>query len=1762
MKKITYLLLSLCFGYQLHVSGQSKPNVVVILADDMGFSDIGCYGGEIQTPSIDALATDGIRFRRFYNTTKCSPTRASLLTGQYPHEAGMENLSNSANNSPAFMGYLPDNVVTMAEVFKSNGYGTYMSGKWHVGEDQNRWPHRRGFDRYWGLISGASSYFELITKDDNPNQKSDRRMAYNSQTWDPDDTNDPNNPYAPGEFYMTDATSDFAKDFLQEHLNQQPNNPFFLYLSYTAPHWPLHAYESDIDKYDGVYSDGFPATRAARLNRMKSLGIVPSDTELSPLDHTVKWSNLNASRQQDYERRMQVYAAQTDRMDQSIGDVVQFLKSRNQFDNTIFVFLSDNGGSPEDVSGRKLDDPNVATGAKGSYLSYLQPWSNVSNTPFRRHKNDTYEGGILTPLIIHHANGIPAANRGQFTDQIGHVKDILPTLMEMTNSNYPNNYNGVTRKAMSGESFYSNLQNLNAVDQREIFFEFSGRRAVRHGKWKIVSDATNGLWSLFDLEEDPTELMELNSSYPGIVDQLDKRYELWETTVGHQQGNLPNANNQPILAAPIEDRIVDEERLFTYVFDKNAFTDDPTDDLIYEAQLTNGQALPDWLLFDDLLRQFSGTPPSGSLPLTIRVTAIDWAGNRTSDEFQLINSSMNSGNLGLKALLVVNEANSLNQADADIQARLEMSGYEVTLMSDQNVSGSAAANKDIVLLSATVNSALVANTFEDTEVGVLVWEVGIFDDMKMTASTTHQDFGGKGDQHSITIDNENHPLAAGLAAGQQAVLNISQTIYFGVPSSDAYSIATVVGNAARKTIFAYDVGDNMINKIAPGRRVGFFSGSNAAAQFNSNGWALFDAAVCWLSQSCYEESEIDISFYQPMDMEAFEEGADVTVGVDAVDNDGFIAEVQLTLNGTPLRTLTNAPYQWNANTDPALNNMSPGAYELEATAYDNRGFSESETITFTIEPTQSGNIDPKMNFRSPRALTVFDAGHDLDVLVSASDPDGRVDRVMLYFNGTLVKADPTFPYQWQNETMLQNLTTGIHELRAVTMDNDGSSTEISIDIEVRNNTTNMPPQLSFVQPTSDQNFQAGTDLTVRLNAQDNDGSIAQVSLFLDGQQVGNTDTAAPYEWENEPLLNDLAVGTYTLRADATDNEGALTSSSLPFTVSAVGSNLLPSSDFLTPLHGEIFPVGVDLEVEVTASDADGTIQRVQLYLNDELLRKDGIAPYIWDGAGEDIELSNLQAGVYKLEAVPIDNRNQHTINTINITVGNGNQSNASPLVSFDTPMDGANYPVGSNIYVLVNAEDTDGTINQVDLYLDDVLVRTERMIPYEWGLDTQDDTPLTGLSAGTYYLKAVAQDNVGASSESTIVFTVGDQQNIPPSLQFLNPTNGQRFDENETVTVNIAADDTDGEVTEVRLYRDNQLVNTDNSSPYQWTLSNLPLGTAILRAVAIDDRGVSNERTITIYVDPLTQNASPTVSFVAPQANASFPQGTDVAVEVTASDADGTIASVDLYVDGQFVRADGQAPYTWSVGEGDSQLSNLSIGTHTLQAIATDNESATSQQTISFTITASGSSTAPTVAFVTPLTGTSFDAGVDLYVEVEAQDANGRIEYVRLFINNQLVRQENSAPYEWGKSQQNDVLLQNLSPGNYELRALARDNQGEETATTILINVNQPTSRTFGATTSTSIETRSQRPSIPFQVELFPNPVDERLLVLTTAYPTDEAYVQVIDAFGRVRSTRPIDLNTTQETWINMSDLPNGVYFLEIRATNGRLTMQKVVISH
>lgn len=511
-------------AFQLNSYGknpQSKPNIVLIMADDMGYSDIGCYGSEISTPNIDWLANNGLRFRNFYNNAKCCPTRASLLTGLYNHEAGMGNMVTKADveyQEGPYQGFLNQNCVTIAEVIRSAGYSTYMSGKWHVGEREEHWPLHRGFDKYFGLISGACSYFEI------PKEPPVRQMAYGNESW---------TPPAKG-FYMTDAITDSAVAFLKSHVSAKKENPFFMYVAYTAPHWPLHALDEDIKKYEGTYTKGWDSVRVERYKKMLSLGIINEKYKLSectpgiPTWRDVKEKDL-------WIRRMQVYAAMIDRMDQGIGRVIGTLKKLNKLENTLIIFLSDNGGSSENVSSHNPAEPGILIGEKGSGESYREPWANVSDTPFRYYKNWMYEGGIITPLIVYWPKVLKG--KGDLTSQIGHVIDIMPTFMEVAGAKYPEQFNGNSTKPLRGMSLVSAFKG-NAIERSNpIFWEHSGGKAMRQGSWKLVKK-NNRNWELFNLETDPTELHNLSEKQSDRLKNMIASFEVWAKEVGVKPSNL------------------------------------------------------------------------------------------------------------------------------------------------------------------------------------------------------------------------------------------------------------------------------------------------------------------------------------------------------------------------------------------------------------------------------------------------------------------------------------------------------------------------------------------------------------------------------------------------------------------------------------------------------------------------------------------------------------------------------------------------------------------------------------------------------------------------------------------------------------------------------------------------------------------------------------------------------------------------------------------------------------------------------------------------------------------------------------------------------------------------------------------------------------------------------------------------------------------------------------------------------------------------
>jgi arylsulfatase A-like enzyme len=512
---IIVALAALTTGVRAETKPQ-KPNIVIIMADDMGFSDIGCYGSEIATPNLDRLAGGGMRFTQFYNNARCCPTRASLLTGLYPHQAGVGAMVGKGP-TPAYQGYLNDHCVTIAEALKQEGYRTLMAGKWHVGEDRPHWPCDRGFDEYFGLISGASNYFSI-----DPG----RKFARGNEQIDP----------AGDGFYMTDAFAAEAVKFLDKY-GRQPQ-PFFLYVAFTSPHWPLHAWPEDIAKYRGKYQLGWDALREQRHKRQIEMGIVDAKWPLSPRDAKAPaWAD--ATDKDDLDLRMAVYAAQIDRMDQNIGKVLAKLDEVGASKNTLIMFLADNGGCAEVVDRGKK---GVPAGGKDSFFSYGLPWANASNTPFRLYKHWVHEGGISTPLIASWPGVIE--KRGTITREVGHLVDLMATSLDAAGIEYPATYNNKPVTPLEGKSLAPIFRTGTRKGHEALFWEHEGNRAVREGKWKLVSRNPDK-WELYDIEADRTELNNLAEQQPDRAKAMAEKYQSWADRVGALPRNEADGKKKP-----------------------------------------------------------------------------------------------------------------------------------------------------------------------------------------------------------------------------------------------------------------------------------------------------------------------------------------------------------------------------------------------------------------------------------------------------------------------------------------------------------------------------------------------------------------------------------------------------------------------------------------------------------------------------------------------------------------------------------------------------------------------------------------------------------------------------------------------------------------------------------------------------------------------------------------------------------------------------------------------------------------------------------------------------------------------------------------------------------------------------------------------------------------------------------------------------------------------------------------------------------------
>jgi arylsulfatase len=494
-----------------------KPNIIVILADDMGYSDIGCFGSEIETPNLDAMARGGLRMTQFYNASRCCPTRASLLTGLYPHQAGVGDMVNT-RPQPAYQGYLNERCVTIAEALKDGGYNTYMAGKWHVGTAREHWPVQRGFQRYFGLIDGASSYFNLAPY--RPGQKLILALD--------------NEEYTPGkDFYATNAYGEYAVKFVEE--NKTANKPFLLYLAFTAPHWPLHALPEDIARYKGKYLKGWDVMREERFNRLKQSGIIDKNTRLSPRDENVPaWNSITQKEKLDWDEKMSVYAAMVYRMDQNIGRLLQKLKETGQDKNTLIMFLSDNGGSYESIDGPGFRPEILAASKKPSadptsFTAYAFRGANLSNTPFRYFKRWEHEGGTATPFIAYYPGVIKP---GKIDGRPAHIIDIMSTCLDLAGVAYPSTFKGREVTPAEGTSLLPLFKGEQWTGHDAIFFEHEGNRAVRKGDWKLVSVYPENRWHLYNMKTDRTELNDLAAANPGIVSELSGLYEAWAKKSG------------------------------------------------------------------------------------------------------------------------------------------------------------------------------------------------------------------------------------------------------------------------------------------------------------------------------------------------------------------------------------------------------------------------------------------------------------------------------------------------------------------------------------------------------------------------------------------------------------------------------------------------------------------------------------------------------------------------------------------------------------------------------------------------------------------------------------------------------------------------------------------------------------------------------------------------------------------------------------------------------------------------------------------------------------------------------------------------------------------------------------------------------------------------------------------------------------------------------------------------------------------------------
>jgi len=489
---------------------EAKPNIILISADDLGWSDIGCYGSEVKTPNLDKLGEGGMRFTNFHNTSKCFPSRACLMTGVYAQQSNYHR----THRNPIM------NAVTIGEVLQSAGYRTMWSGKHHGLEN----PYTRGFDRYYGLKDGACNYFNpgeqrpgegVPARKGQPGNKTKRAWCIDSIMY---------RPYTPEakDFYTTDYFTNYAVGWLEEYKDEE--KPFFLYLAYTAPHDPLMAWPEDIARYEGRYDEGYEKIRKARYEKQLKMGLIDETYKLSEPTYA-NWNELEDSVRSDEIRKMEVYAAMIDRMDQNIGRVLSKLNEIGRDKNTLIMFVSDNGASSEMV---RIKDDYGEIGTMTLWSSLGGNWANVGNTPFRYYKNYSYEGGINTPFIAWWPDKIKP---NSFSEFAGHFIDMMATLVDITGAEYPQEYNNQQITPMQGQSLLTVFKGEETNREKPIFWEWRRGQAVYSDGFKIVKNGLDKPFDLYDLKNDPTETINIAEKNPEKLQELEQLFKEWKTSL-------------------------------------------------------------------------------------------------------------------------------------------------------------------------------------------------------------------------------------------------------------------------------------------------------------------------------------------------------------------------------------------------------------------------------------------------------------------------------------------------------------------------------------------------------------------------------------------------------------------------------------------------------------------------------------------------------------------------------------------------------------------------------------------------------------------------------------------------------------------------------------------------------------------------------------------------------------------------------------------------------------------------------------------------------------------------------------------------------------------------------------------------------------------------------------------------------------------------------------------------------------------------------